>query len=171
MTIPEALTCCIMGPSGSGKTTLLNLVAGIVKPDCGFISGIAGKSMSYAFQNPRLLPWKTVLENVELAAGSDGGRMKAVQCLDVVELSEFKDAFPESLSGGMAQRVSLARTLAAEGDIVLLDEPFSAIDQALKQRIMARLKSRFRENGTTVIMVTHSAEEASMMADRIFELG
>lgn len=162
-TFPGGVTTCITGPSGCGKSTLLGIIAGVVKPDSGTLEGTAGRSMAFAFQEPRLLPWKTVLENVEfvLPAQMDGAqrRERALEALETVEMAGSAGEWPASLSGGMAQRVSLARALATGADILLLDEPFSALDAELKRRVISRLTERWANNGTTVLAVTHLPEE------------
>ena len=156
---------CIKGPSGCGKSTLLGIIAGLVNSDSGSVSGTAGRSKAFAFQEPRLLPWKTVIENVEftlpLEMDPDARRTRALTALEMVEMASEAGSWPSQLSGGMAQRVSLARAIAADAEILLLDEPFSALDGELKQRIIASLKKRWAEKGTTVLMVTHSAEETA----------
>ena len=167
----EGSVSCIMGPSGCGKTTLLNILAGLVAPDAGCVSGTAGRRMAYAFQEPRLVPWKNVSGNVALAVPGKDGETQARRFLEIVGLSDSAEELPANLSGGMAQRVSLARALAADAGILLLDEPFSAIDPALKEEIMGRLKVIFRESGMTVIMVTHSPEEADFFGSAIVNLG
>lgn len=149
----------IQGPSGCGKSTMLSIIAGLASPDSGTVTGIQGRSMAIAFQEPRLLPWMSVLDNVMLALPlSMSHQERLVQArkwLEAVELQDSENAWPSTLSGGMAQRAGLARALALESDIILLDEPFSALDSALKERLFARLSSFWREHGTTVIMVTH----------------
>lgn len=170
--IPEGGVSCIMGPSGCGKSTLLNIIAGIAKPDSGAIGGLEGRRLAYAFQEPRLLPWKSVADNVDfvldrsMSAAERAERVR--RSLELVEMSASADLLPSQLSGGMAQRVSLARALAADADILLLDEPFSAIDATLKWAIILRLKTLWAARGTTVVMVTHDeAEAAALEADMI----
>lgn len=168
---PEGETSCIMGPSGCGKTTLLNIIAGLTAPDGGSLTGTTGRSMAYAFQEPRLLPWKTVAENVGFVLPADmdpeARRARAMECLSLVDLSDAAGMLPSRLSGGMAQRVSLARALAPRADILLLDEAFCAIDTSLRESIIARLKAIFAQDGTTVIAVTHSAGEAALLGGTV----
>ena len=165
--IPEGGVSCIMGPSGCGKSTLLNMIAGVSKPDGGCVSGLEGRRLAYAFQEPRLLPWKSVADNVDFVLDrslNDDERAERVRrSLELVEMSASADLLPSQLSGGMAQRVSLARALAADADILLLDEPFSAIDATLKWAIILRLKTLWSERGTTVVMVTHDEAEAAAL--------
>lgn len=158
---------CILGPSGCGKSTLLNYIACISVPDSGTVDGIDGRSIAYAFQEPRLLPWKSVEANVEFVLSrtmSEQERAERIRrYLEMVEMQSSAKALPAELSGGMAQRVSLARALAAEADILLLDEPFSAIDATLKSSIILRLKRLWASMGTTVIMVTHDQAEVAAL--------
>lgn len=175
LTLNEGSTVCIMGPSGCGKTTLLNIVAGLVLPDSGKVCGTIGRRMAYVFQEPRLLPWKTVVENVELVMGEkipkEQKRRKAMQYLDMVLLADAAQMMPDMLSGGMAQRVGIARALAAEAEILLLDEPFSSLDESMKNTIFKRLIAHFQKNGTTVAMVTHSAQDCDSLGAGIIRFG
>lgn len=174
LSFEEGRVSCLMGPSGCGKTTLLNIIAGIIAPDEGTVRGTQGHTMAYAFQEARLLPWKTAVQNVELAVDEkiDAGlrRKKAMECLETVEMNEYANTYPGELSGGMAQRVALARALAKDADILLLDEALSATDTALKEKIIGRLETIWKKRGTTTICVTHSLEEAQAMSARIVEL-
>jgi ABC-type nitrate/sulfonate/bicarbonate transport system ATPase subunit len=164
----------VVGPSGSGKTTLLKMVTGIVQPDEGVITVVEG-AVGYVFQEPRLLPWRTALDNVAAglrAQGTDKGvaRERARAWLERVGLKGFEHYHPAELSGGMAQRVSIARAFAVEPRILLLDEPFSNVDQALKGSLMDILQSIIKERKTTVMYVTHDLTEALRLADRIVEI-
>ena len=158
---------CITGPSGCGKSTLLDILAGISKPSCGTLGGLEGRSLAISFQEPRLLPWKSVLDNVAFglddALDAQQRRARAGRWLDFVGLSGSDSLMPAQLSGGMAQRVSLARALAPEADILLLDEPFSAVDEALKTTLMSSLAALWAEKGTTVIMVSHNTREINFL--------
>lgn len=165
--LKEHAVNCILGPSGCGKSTLLSYIAGTASPDSGTVEGLEDRSLAYAFQEPRLLPWKNVADNVDFALDrnlSAAERKEMVRkSLELVEMAESASLMPAQLSGGMAQRVSLARALAADADILLLDEPFSAIDSALKWAIILRLKTLWAARGTTVIMVTHDEAEAAAL--------
>ena len=171
---PEGAVCCIKGPSGCGKTTLLNVLSGLLTPDSGEVTGLEGRSVSYAFQESRLLPWKTVAGNVdfvlsrEMPAGERAQRVR--KWLECVYMEDSAYLWPSQLSGGMARRAALARALAPEADILLLDEPFTGIDQDLKEKIMGNLKEVWKQSRTTVIMVTHDMTEAQALADEVIDL-
>jgi NitT/TauT family transport system ATP-binding protein len=164
----------VVGPSGSGKTTILKLITGIVTPESGSIR-VAGGTVGYVFQEPRLLPWRTAVDNVAaplLALGMDktAARAKAAVWLGQMGLEGFEQYHPAELSGGMAQRVSVARALAVEPSILLMDEPFSNMDMELKSSLMVTLQRILRERRTTAVYVTHDLTEALQLADRIVEL-
>ena len=164
----------IVGPSGVGKTTILKLMTGIVSPDEGRVTVTEG-TLAYVFQEPRLLPWRTALDNVAVALRAKGvgkteARAQASRWLERVGLKGFEHYHPEELSGGMAQRVSIARAFATEPRILLLDEPFSNMDAALKGSVMSILQDMIKEGGITVVLVTHDLTEALQLADRIVEL-
>ncbi len=164
----------VVGPSGSGKTTLLKMVTGIVRPDEGSIV-VAEGAVGYVFQEPRLLPWRTALDNVAAVLRAQGvekaeARRRAAGWLDRVGLAGFERYHPAELSGGMAQRVSIARAFAVEPRILLLDEPFSNVDQALKGSLIEILRGVMLERRTTAMYVTHDLSEALRLADRVVEL-
>ena len=164
----------IVGPSGSGKTTILKLIAGIVQPDEGTVTVAAG-ALGYVFQEPRLLPWRTAVDNVAAPLRAQGrnkaeAREVARGWLKRVGLEGFESYYPAELSGGMAQRVSIARAFAVEPGILLLDEPFSNVDAALKGSLMDILESIIRERMTTVVLVTHEVSEAERLGDLTVEL-
>ena len=164
----------VVGPSGAGKTTILKLITGIITPDEGAVQ-VAEGAVGYVFQEPRLLPWRTALDNVAVplrARGMDKAeaRAKAAQWLDRVGLAGFEHYHPAELSGGMAQRVSVARALAVEPAILLMDEPFSNMDATLKASLMATVQQILKERKTTAVYVTHDLTEALQLADRIVEM-
>lgn len=168
----KELTLCpgqrlaIMGPSGCGKTTLLRIALGLVQPQEGSVDNTFRKT-AVVFQEPRLLPWCTALENVNLVLGGrKATREKAAEFLARVQLTDARDKYPGELSGGMQQRVALARALAAEGDLLILDEPFKAMDEALRQQMIALVS----KTGAAVLLVTHEAEEAAALGCEILEL-
>jgi NitT/TauT family transport system ATP-binding protein len=169
---------CLLGPSGCGKSTLLNTVAGYVRPTTGWIrvDGTEvvrpGPDRGMVFQQYSLFPWKTVRDNVAFgpyATGSGRARARAVadELLDMVGLTRFADRYPAELSGGMQQRVGIARALATKPTVLLMDEPFGALDaqtRAMMQENLLRLWSEFK---ITVIFVTHDVDEAIFLADRV----
>ncbi|WP_326835981.1 ABC transporter ATP-binding protein [Amycolatopsis rhabdoformis] len=163
----------LLGRSGSGKSTLLRVLAGL-DPDVEGTARVEG-TVSVAFQQPRLLPWRKVWRNVVLGLRRDGenrsrDRRVAEQALAEVRLSEHEDDWPLTLSGGEAQRVSLARALVREPDLLLLDEPFGALD-ALTRLAMHRLVERlWRTHEPAVLLVTHDVDEALLLADRVLVL-
>lgn len=168
--LPDAGCVCFFGPSGSGKTTLLHLLAGLLIPDAGSIERPAGCRVSIAFQEDRLLPWISALENVMLVLDSEKTGQKnaaanALGWLETLGLQEAADKLPGSLSGGMRQRVSLARAFAYNGDVLLLDEPFQGIDAHTKENIFSLLDTIKKEK--PVILITHYAQEAVRLADCI----
>lgn len=158
----------VMGPSGCGKTTILQMLAGITAPTVGTVRS-SGRGIAYAFQEPRLLPWRTALENICLAraASTPPPTRSAHAWLDAVGLSDCADRFPEELSGGMRQRVSLARALYCDSDLLLLDEPFQGLDHDSKQRIWALIREVRSRTHMLTLIVTHDREEAEALADTI----
>ena len=162
----------ILGASGVGKSTILKLIAGVEKPTKGTLINNS-KRVGYVFQEPRLLPWKSTLDNVLLPLLVDNtnknkATQKAMYFLDKMGLSGFEHYYPSQLSGGMLQRVSLARAFALEPDLLLLDEPFSALDLRLKSVLETMLKELLAEHPIPVLYVSHSPEEVVQFANRIF---
>lgn len=166
-----------LGPSGCGKSTLLNLISGLVQPTAGRIErSIPTEKISFVFQDASLFPWKTVRENLEIMSvlvntmRSDlehfASRIQAV--LAQVGLADRKDAFPDELSGGMKMRVALARALLNSPQLLLLDEPFSALDDLTRERLQDDLLKLQRSNASSaLVLVTHNIEEAILLTDRI----
>ncbi len=162
----------ILGPSGVGKSTILKLIAGVIEQSTGELI-INAKKIGYVFQEPRLLPWKTALDNVQLPLLVNGinksnAKKKAEYFLNKMGLNGFEEYYPSQLSGGMLQRVSLARAFAIEPDLLLLDEPFSALDLRLKSVLETMLKELLEENPIPMLYVSHSPEEVVQFANRIF---
>ena len=175
---PEGKLTSLLGPSGCGKTTLLKIIAGLIQPDAGTINidgklvNAPGPDRAFVFQDFALLPWATVLRNIafglELRGIAKAEREEvARRYVAEVGLTGFEDKFPHELSGGMRQRVGLARALSVNADVLLLDEPFSAVDEQNRRRFqedLIRLRANQRK---TFIFVTHSIEEAVYISDRI----
>ena len=162
LTLPDRGAAALMAPSGYGKTTLLRLLAGLLRPQAGEITGLADKKTAFLFQEDRLLPWLSAEKNVTAACG-DGE--KARYWLDQMEIPEG-GAFPDALSGGMQRRVALARCMAFGGDVLLLDEPFKGLDEALRGRIAARIRGRF----PLTVLSVHDQEEAALMDADVIRL-
>jgi len=158
--IEEGKVTCILGESGSGKTTLLNCIAGLTD----YSGTITQKKCSYVFQSPRLVPSLTVSGNIALVCSD---REKIKDLLSKVHLSEKAEEYPVKLSGGQAQRVSLARAFAYGGEVLLMDEPFSSLDVKLKFEMYETFSTLIKEERTTVVFVTHDVDEAARLADRI----
>lgn len=160
----------IVGRSGCGKTTLLRLLAGLEQPDAGQVLLPEGKRIAPVFQEPRLMPWLNVEQNITFAARHDNSLSmdKLPRLLRLLELEGAAKLYPSQLSGGMAQRVSLGRTLFYNPDIILMDEPFSALDYFTRQGLQRTLLELYAEEQKTVIFVTHDVEEALLLGDRVF---
>ena len=155
----------IVGPSGSGKTTLLSLLSGHLTPSQGTVTR-SGTTRT-VYQADGLFPWQTVRKNIAMGAS---GVAEVDELLKLVGLTEFAGAFPHQLSGGMRQRVELARALAGKTDLLLLDEPFSALDYLNRLKMRAELARLLAERPCTVVLVTHDIEEAAQLADRVLVL-
>lgn len=171
---------CIIGHSGCGKSTLLNMVSGFLQPSQGrvTVAGVLieepGPDRMVVFQNYSLLPWKSVWQNVALAVDATRPDLNSSQKeesiwhhLEMVGLVDSKDKLPHELSGGMRQRVAIARALAVQPDVLVLDEPFGALDAITKEELQEELLGIWREHKPTVLMITHDIDEALFLADRI----
>jgi len=168
----------IVGPSGCGKSTLLKLIAGLLPASAGRIA-VGGKvvaaprtDIGIVFQNPILLPWRTVIENVLLPAEVQGrpmaaARARARELLAMVGLAEFESKYPMELSGGMQQRAAISRALLCDPEILLMDEPFGALDAMTREQMNLDLQRIWREAGKTVVLITHSIPEAVFLGDRV----
>jgi ABC-type nitrate/sulfonate/bicarbonate transport system ATPase subunit len=162
---------CILGPSGCGKSTLLNVLTGLDKNYEGKVNVSAGR-VGYLFQEPRLLPWLTAEQNLDFALASckvSSSRWEELKSryLAMTGLSEFRDYYPHQISGGMAQRLALVRALCVEPGILLMDEPFSGLDEITARRLRTDLLKIAEETRKTIVFVTHNAYEACFLADRI----
>ena len=176
--VPEGEFLMLVGPSGCGKSTLLNIVAGLEKPDSGVVS-IAGKPVSapgpdrsLVFQDGALFPWLTVQRNVEFGLAQAGVSRReradrARQMLETVGLKGFENRFIHELSGGMKQRVAIARSLVLNPRVMLMDEPFSALDALTREDLYSFLQDLWQDRATTVIFVTHNVREAVVLGDRV----
>lgn len=167
----------VLGPSGCGKSTLLRLISGLERPSAGqlSLSGSGRPEIAFVFQEAHLLPWRNVLENVQLPLEFRGAtlperRRLAEEALDKVGLTEATALFPNQLSGGMKMRVSLARALVTRPKLLILDEPFAALDEVTRQRLDEELRTLWRSMGMTVIFVTHSITEAVFLSGRVLLL-
>ena len=166
----------LLGPSGSGKTTLLKLIVGLETPSGGKIKNpYQINETSFLFQEPALLPWKNVVENITLPLALRGiplasALIRAEPWLIKLGLNDFKKALPHELSGGLRMRVSLARALITEPKLLLLDEPFAALDEPIRIELGMELRALFQQLKPTVIMVTHSITEGLWLADRVIVL-
>ena len=180
-TIEPATFVALLGPSGCGKTTILRLADGLIECDSGRVEvfGVPpkpGPDIGFVFQTFRLIPWASVQENVEFALkgpplSRSERQERANSHLELVGLAEFRRAFPGELSGGMKQRVALARALATEPDILLMDEPFASIDAQTRELMRIELMRIWTDRRPVVLFVTHSVDEAIILADRILLLG
>lgn len=178
LSVREGEFVAILGPSGCGKSTLLKLAAGLLPASGGEItlgghplSG-PGKQTGVVFQKPNLLPWKTVLENVLLPARTLGlaiapARLRAYHMLELVGLAEFAANYPFELSGGMQQRVGIARMLLHDPQLLLMDEPFAALDALSRETLMLELQRIWEQQRKSVLFITHSIQEAVFLADRV----
>lgn len=179
LTIEPGELLTIVGPSGSGKSTVLDLVSGLTSPTSGQVLAdgeiIAepGPDRSVVFQQYTLLPWRTALGNVELALEAVGGLSRreraerAREVLDLVGLGEFAGRYPHELSGGMKQRVAIARSLSYQPGVLLMDEPFGALDAQTRERLQDELVQIWRSTGTTIVFITHDIEEAVFLGQRV----
>jgi NitT/TauT family transport system ATP-binding protein len=180
LTVGDGEFVSLIGPSGCGKSTLLRLIADLIAPTTGTVTvagkpaGAARKEQAYgiAFQQSGLFEWRTVLRNVELPLELRGlakaeRRAKAEEMLALVGLEEFAGHYPAQLSGGMQQRVAIARALAVQPPLLLMDEPFGALDEMTRERLQSELLAICAKTGTSTVFVTHSISEAVFLSDRV----
>jgi NitT/TauT family transport system ATP-binding protein len=178
LALPRGRLSTLLGPSGCGKTTLLKIIAGLIPPSRGevWVKGRKvdgpGPERAFVFQDFALLPWANVLRNVAFGLELRGLPKQerheiALKQIAEVGLKSFEASYPHQLSGGMRQRVGLARALAVDADIILMDEPFSSVDEQTRRKFQEELLELLRHRQTTVIFVTHSIEEAAYLSDQI----
>ena len=169
LTLPHDKITCVLGPSGSGKTTLLKVLAGLLPSSGGFKKGRA----SFIFQDHRLLPHLTALDNLAIVLQGKKAerRARAAKMLADMELCDAEKLYPKELSGGMAQRVAIARGLLFDSDLLLMDEPFKGLDLALQERLIKYFVKHWESAPRTTVFVTHSILEAIIVADKIVILG
>jgi NitT/TauT family transport system ATP-binding protein len=167
----------VLGPSGSGKSTLLRILAGLIQPTSGgfTFAGDHTPRTGMVFQQGHLMPWRTVIENITLPLEVEGmdlqsAHIKAQEMVELVGLQGFENTWPRDLSGGMAQRVGIARALIHDPDLLLLDEPFGSLDAITRERMWTELSRIWQARQKTVIMVTHSINESLFLADRVLVL-
>lgn len=172
--IEEGSVTCLLGPSGSGKSTLLHLIAGLLKPDSGTISGVDPDATSIIFQETRVLPWKSVLGNVMFPLL---GRMTKPEArrlggkfIKMMHLENESGFYPAHLSGGMRQRIAIARAFAFPSSLILMDEAFRGLDPLLKKHILENFLEIWKENRRTVVFVTHDIDEALLVGQDIIVL-
>lgn len=182
LTIKKGEFVSLLGPSGCGKSTLLNIVAGLDKASNGVVqigtkevSG-PGSDRGVVFQEAALMPWLTVLENVTFGLkkqkiSKEAAEKKALEYLKLVHLSKFVGSYPHELSGGMKQRVSIARALAMDPEILLMDEPFGALDEQTRSMLHKEVQFIWEQTGKTIIFVTHNIRESVLLSDRIVLMG
>jgi NitT/TauT family transport system ATP-binding protein len=178
LTVSEGEFLTVVGPSGCGKTTLLNAIAGLVQPSEGRITvdgrPVVGPSPERAvvFQDYALFPWRTAWDNVRFGLEEqphlrEGAEDRIRAAIELVGLTGFEKAYPRELSGGMRQRVGLARALVAEPKILLMDEPFAAVDAMTREVMQGELERIIAESGKTALLITHSIDEAVLLGDRV----
>ena len=167
LTLPDAGVIGLSGPSGCGKTTLLRLLAGLERPSQGRILGLEGKRVSMVFQENRLLPWMTVTDNLltVLDHAGEAERREVHWLLEAVGLGENREDYPAALSGGRKRRAAIARAVLYGGDLLLLDEPFTGLDPALRQSLISLLLDRYRDK--LIVLVTHLQDESALMGAQV----
>ncbi|MBV0902638.1 ABC transporter ATP-binding protein [Haloarcula salina] len=182
LSVTEGEFCCVVGPSGCGKTTLLRAIAGLDDPDGGSIlvggDPVTGPGLDrgMVFQEYALFPWRTVRGNIRFgldrpACDCPDCEARVRELIDLVGLDGFEDAYPKELSGGMKQRVGIARALAPDPEILLMDEPFGSVDARTRGRLHAELLDIWTQTEQTVVFVTHDIDEAVTLADRVVVMG
>lgn len=172
-TVGSSEVVCLVGPSGCGKSTLFNVISGLDQPTTGTVEHTGGLAMM--FQEPALLPWLTVEKNVAFGLNRRNYDVKKIAAaveryLKIVGLENFGKSYPHELSGGMKQRVALARTLIVEPSIILMDEPFSALDAQTRERLQQFVQTLLKDYPVSIVFVTHDVREAVVLGDRVLVL-
>lgn len=179
LSIRDKTFISIVGPSGCGKTTFLNMLGGLIQPDSGeifvdgsIVSGTQPDKIAMVFQDASLYPWRTVLKNVEFGlelrkVPRHDRKSRALKYTSLVGLNGFEDYYPSQISGGMQQRVNVARALALEPEVLLMDEPFGALDEQTRLSMGADIIRIWKETGKTIVFVTHSLVEASFLSEEV----
>mgnify|MGYP003358013363 CR=1 FL=1 len=170
LTLKRGSINCLLGPSGCGKSTLLRLAAGLLQPDSGQVL-VSPTHCATVFQDPRLLPWLTTAENLALALVGQTHQQQSErihQALEQVQLADAKNLLPRELSGGMAQRVGIARALLRTPQLLLMDEPFSALDAITRHELQTVLRELMATQQTTCLFITHDIHEATLLGQRLF---
>jgi sulfonate transport system ATP-binding protein len=172
LALPDGSFTVLVGPSGCGKTTALRLLAGLEAPSAGEIRRGQAARIGYVFQEPRLMPWLSVARNVGFALERRAPKTeiadRVAEILDVMGLGDFAQARPDQLSGGMASRAGLARALVTRPQLLLLDEPFAALDAMTRRRLQSELVTLWQRFKPTIVFVTHDIEEAVLLGDDVF---
>lgn len=175
LTLESKKVNSIIGASGGGKSTLLNIIAGLLEKDSGRILGVNEEDISYIFQEDRLLKWLTVRENIEIFIYNYYSRKEAEKVIDkiftILNIKDTLNEYPSKLSGGMRQRVNIARALIKPSKVILMDEPFKSLDYKTKYLIIKELKVIFEKEDRLVLFVTHDVDEAIFMEGNIYVLG
>ena len=188
MTVESGELACVLGPSGCGKTTTLQVLSGLAAPSKGSVTigsqevmggrgadRASGVRCGYMFQDGRLLPWRTIRQNLEIAMGAAGvpkatWRPRIQELLELVNIADYKEAWPLNLSGGQRQRAALARALAIDPQVLLMDEPFGTLDEVTARGLRLELLRIWEATGITIVFVTHSIREAVFLADVVYLL-
>ena len=168
LSVKHGALTLIVGPSGIGKTTLLRILSGLENADAGEVRGLENKRISYLFQEDRLFPWLTAVENVYAVSNEKNKKEKAASLLSELSLGDALDKFPHELSGGMSRRVAIARALMFDGDVVILDEPFRGLDSESEKNTLDVIKKY--TGGKTVIAVTHDVTQFDGYTDEVLTL-
>jgi len=174
MEFEEGKITAILGPSGCGKTTLLSITAGLIEPTRGEVLGMEQKEPGFLFQEPRLLPWKNSIQNLEFvlpdSIEKSGKKQICNDILAQVGLSGFEKHYPSQLSGGMKQRLAVARAFIVKSDILFMDEPFQFLDLKRREQMIELLKNLWVKRKPAVVIVTHDVQEALLLSDKIYIL-